>query len=109
MSKMGSHYSFGHLKLKLWPKEGSGASLTPDQKNSGIDPIYLAADDVRHIVGKLWTRATTLLHIAPQSEVFSQSYGAPKLRESRLARFRDSQGREKRFGCGPRGEVQSIL
>ncbi len=27
MSKMGSHYSFGHLKHKLWPKEGSGVEL----------------------------------------------------------------------------------
>jgi hypothetical protein len=24
MSKVGSHYSFGYLKRKLWPKEGSG-------------------------------------------------------------------------------------
>jgi len=24
---MGSHYSFGHLKHKLWPKEGSGVKL----------------------------------------------------------------------------------
>jgi hypothetical protein len=64
MSKMGSRCSFGHLKHKLWPKERSGsrtASLTPDQKMLGIDPIYLAADDVPHTVGKLSTRATTLL------------------------------------------------
>jgi hypothetical protein len=27
MSKMGSHCSFGHLKHKLWPKEGSGIKL----------------------------------------------------------------------------------
>jgi len=37
------------------------ASLTPDQKISGIDPIYLAADNVPHTVGKLSMRATTLL------------------------------------------------
>jgi len=36
-------------------------NLTPDQKKSGIDPIYLSEDDVRHIVGKLSTRATTFL------------------------------------------------
>jgi hypothetical protein len=36
-------------------------SLTPDHKKSGIDPIYLAAGDVSHIVEKLSTRATTLL------------------------------------------------
>jgi len=66
------------------------ASLAPDQKKSGIDLIYLATDDVRHTIGKLSRRATTLLQTAPQSEVCSQSYGAPKSRESRLARFRDS-------------------
>jgi hypothetical protein len=27
MSKMGSHDPFGHLKHKLWPKEGSGVKL----------------------------------------------------------------------------------
>jgi 3-deoxy-D-manno-octulosonate 8-phosphate phosphatase KdsC-like HAD superfamily phosphatase len=35
------------------------ASLTPDQKKLGIDPIYLGVDNVRHIVGKLSMRATT--------------------------------------------------
>jgi len=58
------------------------ASLTPDHKKSGIDLIYLASEGVSHIVGKLSTRTTTLLHTTPQSEVCSQSYGAPKLRES---------------------------
>jgi hypothetical protein len=69
------------------------ASLTPNQKNSGIDPIYLAANNVQHIVGKISMRATTLLHTTPRFEVCSQSYGAPKSRESRLARFQDSQAR----------------
>jgi hypothetical protein len=66
------------------------ANLTPDQKKSGIDPIYLVADNLRHTFGKISTRATTLLQTAPRSEVCSQSYGAPKSQESQLARFRDS-------------------
>jgi hypothetical protein len=37
------------------------ASLTPDHKKSGIDPIYLAIDNVPLIVGKLLMRATTFL------------------------------------------------
>jgi hypothetical protein len=37
------------------------ANLTPDQKKSGIDPIYLAAEGVRHTFGKISTKATTLL------------------------------------------------
>jgi hypothetical protein len=51
MFKMGSHCSFGHLKHKLWPKEVI-VSLTPDQKKSEIDPIYLFSNGVRHTVGK---------------------------------------------------------
>ena len=66
------------------------ASLTPDHKKSGIDLRYLAAEGVQHTVGKISTRATTLLQITSTSEVCSQSYGAPKSRESSLARFRDS-------------------
>jgi hypothetical protein len=42
-------------------KKGWESILTPDQKKSRIDVIYLVVDNVRHIVGKLWTRATTLL------------------------------------------------
>jgi hypothetical protein len=44
-------------------------SLAHDQKKSGIDPIYLAAKGVQHIVEKLSTRATTLLQTTSQSEV----------------------------------------
>ncbi len=81
------------------------ASLTPDRKKSGIDPIYLSVDDVRHTVGKLLTRATTLLQTASQFEVFSQSYGAPKSWESELVRFRDSHlgvpGEKSHLDVGP--------
>jgi hypothetical protein len=94
MPKMGSHCSFGHLKHKLWPKEGARSrttSLTPDQKRSRIDPIYLAADDVPHTVRKLSTRATTLLQTALRSEVCSQSYGASKSQESQLSGFQESR------------------
>jgi hypothetical protein len=112
MSKMGSHCSFGHLKHKLRPKERAGvktgsqiANLTPDQKKSGIDPIYLAAGDVPHIVGKLSTRATTLLQTTSRSEVCSQSYAASKSWESWLAQFRESHagvpGQKGHFDVGP--------
>jgi hypothetical protein len=59
------------LALLIWTSEthvmvkrragNQTANLTPDQKKLGIDPIYLASDNVRHIVGKFSTRATTLL------------------------------------------------
>jgi hypothetical protein len=66
------------------------ANLSPDHKKLRIDPIYLAVDDMRRIVGKLSTRVTTLFQIASRSEFYSQSYGAPKSRESLLVRFQDS-------------------
>jgi hypothetical protein len=66
------------------------ASLTPDHKKLGIDLIYLASGGMPHIVRNLSTKATTLLETAPQFEVCSQSYGAPKSQESPLAGFRDS-------------------
>jgi hypothetical protein len=64
MSKMGSHDPFGHLKHKLWPKEGPEVKLAiwlPSIKSQESPPISLCAGGVRHIVGKLSTKATTLL------------------------------------------------
>jgi hypothetical protein len=47
--KMGLHDPFGHLKHKLWLKEGSG-----------IDPISLFEGGVRHTVGNISMRSTNL-------------------------------------------------
>jgi len=69
------------------------ASLTPDQKKSKIDPIYLATEGVPHTIGKLLTTVRTLLETALQSKVCSQSYGDPKLWESQPTRFQDSHSR----------------
>jgi hypothetical protein len=80
-------------KTQVMAKRRAGsqiASLTPNHKKSGINPIYLAVWGVPHIVGKLSTRVTTLLQTAPQSEVCSQCYGAPKSQQSQLAGFWDS-------------------
>jgi len=95
-------------KTQVMTKRKAGSqtsSLTPDQKKSGIDLIYLAVDDVRHTVEKLSTKATTLLQTAPRFEVFSQSYEAPKSRESSLARFWDSRvgvpGKKSHLDVGP--------
>jgi hypothetical protein len=41
------------------------ANLTPDQKKSRIDPIYLVVDNVQHTVAKLLTRAITVLQTTP--------------------------------------------
>ncbi|CAK9253765.1 unnamed protein product [Sphagnum jensenii] len=87
---------------------GSLPVLTPDQKNSGIDPKYLAVDDVQHTVGKVSMRPITLLQprLNPRSArkvMGLQSPGSPAGRDFGTPR------REKPFGCGPRGESQSIL
>jgi hypothetical protein len=70
--------------------ENQIASLTSNQKKSRIDPIYLAAEGVRHTVRNLLMRATTFLQTAFWSEVCSQSYGAPNSRKSQPAQFQDS-------------------
>jgi hypothetical protein len=46
--------------LDIW-NTSYGQKKGPDHKKSEIDPIYLAADDVPHTVGKLSMIATTLL------------------------------------------------
>jgi hypothetical protein len=79
--------------------------MTLDQKKSGIDPIYLVAGKVRHIVEKLSTRATTLLQIASRSEVCRRSYAPSKSQESLLAGFQDSHagvpGEKSHLDAGP--------
>jgi hypothetical protein len=62
------------------------ASLTPDHKKSGIDPIYLATGGVPHIVGKLSTRLQLCfkLHCNPRSVrkfMGLQSRGSPIWRD----------------------------
>jgi hypothetical protein len=69
-------------------------NLTPDQKKSRIDPIYLATDNVQHTVGTLLMSATLLQNVP--CEVCSQSYGALKSQESQLAQFWDSHSRVPR-------------
>jgi hypothetical protein len=66
------------------------ASLTPDHKKSGIDPTPVCSDGVRHTVGKLLRKATSLLQTSSQSEVCAGSYELPKSRESKPGQFRDS-------------------
>ncbi len=64
MCKMGSHDPFGHLQHKLWYKKRSGVkigNLTLEHKKSRIDLTSMRAGGMQHAIGKLSTRATTLL------------------------------------------------
>jgi hypothetical protein len=58
-------------KIKVRSQIGN---LSSDHYKSRIDPICLHAGGVRHTIGKLLTRATTLLEISFQSEVYAQNY-----------------------------------
>jgi hypothetical protein len=52
------------FETKVMAKRRAGsqtANLTPDNKKSRIDPIYLTARGLPHIVEKLLMRAITLL------------------------------------------------
>jgi hypothetical protein len=65
-------------------------NLTPDHGKSGIDSIPLRSGGVRHAVGKLLTRATTLVQTSSRSEVCTRSYSLAKLWDSQPWWFQDS-------------------
>jgi hypothetical protein len=52
MSKMGSHCSFGHLKHKLWPKEGPGVELP------GVCHFWLPTTKSRESTLNTWLQTT---------------------------------------------------
>jgi hypothetical protein len=64
-------------------------SLTPNHQKSGIDQLPTCDGEVRYGVGKLSTRATTLVETSFGSEVEARSYDRPKSRESKPGQFRD--------------------
>jgi len=92
MSKMALHEPFGHLQHKLWSKERLGVKLAiwlPTTKSwESTQPMCVG--EVRHIVGKLSRRATTLLQTLSRSELGVKSYEHLKSQESKLGQFRDS-------------------
>jgi hypothetical protein len=93
MSKMVSHEPFWISAAQIMVERRVGnqtGSLTPDHQKSGIDPIPMCAGEVRHTVGKISRRATTLLQTSSQSKVGARSYERPKSQESKPGQFRDS-------------------
>jgi hypothetical protein len=81
---MGLHDPFGFLKHKLRPKEGLGVQLAIWFRPLKVEiaSISLLANGVPHTVGKILTKATTLVKTSPQLKVSTQNYGRPKLQES---------------------------
>jgi hypothetical protein len=115
MSKMGSHDSFGHLKHKLWPKEGPGVKLaiwlpTIKSQESTQFPYLQVACDIL-LKSSQWGLQLCFrphLHWRSTHRVITpQSYGSPNLGNFGIPTW---ESRDKKpFGCGPRGEAQSIL
>ncbi len=78
---MASHWPFGHLQPKLWAKEGPGVKLL-------IDLFPNSELRVRYVVGKISTRATTLVRTSSRSNFAVGNYERPKSQDS----TRDSFG-----------------
>jgi hypothetical protein len=66
------------------------ASLTPNHKKSGIELFPTLPERVQNGVGKLSTRATTLVETLSRSEFGARSYERPKSRDSNSGQSRDS-------------------
>jgi hypothetical protein len=93
MSKMGSHYSFGHMKHKLWPKERSEVKLpiwfpTTKSRESTRLTWFQGACDI--LLKSLWWELQLCFKSHFDLRSVRKGYGVPKSRESHLARFWDS-------------------
>jgi hypothetical protein len=98
MSKMGSHDPFGHLKHKLWPKEGPGVKLAFDSRPlkvrnrrdlltfrwraryhwKALDEGYNFASDlisIRGLHAKLWAPKVARV---PVGGISGLPFGSPK-------------------------------
>jgi hypothetical protein len=89
---MASHESFGHLQHKLWQKEGSGVKLAiwllTTKSRESTRPR--CANGMWDTIGKLSTRATSLIQTSSQFEVWAKSYELTKSWESKPGQFQDS-------------------
>jgi hypothetical protein len=87
-------------------------NLTPDHKKSGIDLFPTSDSSVQHGVGKISTRATTLVQTSLRLDSTVGSYGRSKFWESSWDNFgtpfRESQ-QNVPFGCSLHYELQRIL
>ncbi len=62
-------------------------NLTPDHKNSGIDLFPTSELRVRYVIGKISTRATSLVQTSLRSDLAVGSYEPPKSRDSTRDNF----------------------
>jgi hypothetical protein len=119
MSKMGLHCSFGHMQHKLWAKERPGVKTASLREN---DSRPLKVGNQPDLLGYR-QRATYRWKVLEEGYNFALDRIAIGGFQKKLCAFkvpgvlaggisglpRGSPGREKPFGCRPRGEAQSIL
>jgi hypothetical protein len=87
-------------------------NLTPNHKKSGITPISSRAGGMQDIVGKLSTKATTLLQTSSQSKFVRKIMGPQSCESPSYENFRTPTWEswdKMPFACGLRGEAHSIL
>jgi hypothetical protein len=115
MSKMGSHCPFGHWQHKLWPKERPRVKLAvwpPTTKSQGSTrfrcvqvtwdiPLEISQQGLQLCFKPCQNQRSAQEVMRPQSR------GSPSCWNFRTPTW-ESQDK-KPFGCGPRGEAQSIL
>jgi hypothetical protein len=115
MSKMASHWSFGHLQPKLWAKEGPGVKLavwlptTKSRESTSSRRLQMECDGALKS-----SRGELQLWFRPHSNrrsglgvVSAQSPGSPT-RDSFETPTWESREKEP-FGCSLRGVTQKIL
>ncbi len=115
MFKMVSHCLFGHLKHKLCPKEGSRVELLvwlpirKSQESTRFTYLQMVCDILLESSWRGIQRCFRL-HLDLRSDC--KVMGLQSRRNPNLGDFKTPtwESRDKKlFGCGPRGEVQSIL
>jgi hypothetical protein len=111
MSKMGSHDPFGHLKHKLWPKEGLGVKLPiwlPTTKSQDLIwfPYVQVACNISLESSRWGLQFCFRLHLNRRS---AHKVIEPQSRRSHSCGNFETptwESREKMsFGYGPRGEA----
>jgi len=115
MSKMASHWSFGHLQLKLWAKEGPGVELafwlptTKSRESTSSRRLQMECDEaLESSRGKLqlWFRSYSNRRSGP-GVVSVQSPRSPTWDNFGTPTW---ESREKKsFGCSLCGVTQRIL
>jgi len=115
MCKMGSHDPFGHLKHKLWPKEGAGVKLAIwlSTTKSWELPWFPCVKVACHILleSSQWElqlyvkphlnqrSACKIMCLQTRRNPNFGNFGTPNW----------SHGTKMSFGCWPRGQAHSIL